>query len=256
MKESTFKNILACPKCKTALAKTRLQGTCTTCGFAYKKEGGIWHLLYIDQNHSLDAVAAYDKIHEKPSGRIHDGSYEILAAIARGNKTVDVACGDGFIEQLAPSTVGVEFSLHALQKAQKNGATHLVLASAEHLPFADNAFDVSMCSGSLEHFASPQGAIREMARVSKIQVLVVHRKLSIPGSNGIRKMILKAKGLPDQPIDTPLSAKELERMLIRAHLTVIYKGVWTYPYNLEMITKRLPRLTRFPSCHFVIAIKN
>ncbi|HVO76729.1 MAG TPA: class I SAM-dependent methyltransferase, partial [Candidatus Bathyarchaeia archaeon] len=40
-------------------------------------------------------------------------------------------------------------------------------ADAERLPFAEGAFDVIIANDSLEHFANPGGALRELARVLK-----------------------------------------------------------------------------------------
>src|SRR3989344_4320899 len=119
----------------------------------------------------------YDKIHQKPWDHLRDGSYEILASFARGNRTLDVACGDGYVEHLSPKTVGLDFSLAALIKAKKNGARFLVQATAEALPFKDNAFDLVICAGSLEHFGDPEKAISEMARVARIQILTVHSSI-------------------------------------------------------------------------------
>lgn len=40
-----------------------------------------------------------------------------------------------------------------------------VQADAEHLPFADGTFDVSMCENALEHFDRPNVAVQELVRV-------------------------------------------------------------------------------------------
>ncbi|OGM26994.1 hypothetical protein A3D00_05730 [Candidatus Woesebacteria bacterium RIFCSPHIGHO2_02_FULL_38_9] len=241
-----------CPHCKNPLSPRGFTGICSRCKFTYEKKDGIWHFLYIPDKKSEFSKNVYDEMHKIPSERIDDGSYEILAAFARGNKTLDIACGDGFIEKLAPETIGVEFSLEGLKKARKKGAKHLVQADAHSLPFKDKAFELAVCAGSLEHFANPLKALKEMARVSTIQILTVHKKLPIPFSNFLRSFILNLKSVKDQPIDFPISMKELEKILTKAKMHIVFKGVWTHPYDFQMLGFKIPKLLQIPSCHFVI----
>src|SRR3989344_514997 len=106
--------------------------------------------------------------------------------------------------------------------------------------------------GSLEHFANPLKALKEMARVSTIQILTVHKKLPIPFSNFLRSFILNLKSVKDQPIDFPISMKELEKILTKAKMHIVFKGVWTHPYDFQMLGFKIPKLLQIPSCHFVI----
>jgi ubiquinone/menaquinone biosynthesis C-methylase UbiE len=201
------------------------------------------------------SLETYNIMHQEVFGGPNDGSYEILSAIARGNKTVDIACGEGIIEKLAPQTVGVEFSLNALKKAKANGAKHLVLADAHALPFRDDAFDVALSSGNLEHFADPQTAINEMARVSKIQVLIVHKYPPLPFAAYLYKLFTLFLKIKHQPIEKPIGEKELLNMMKKAGVSIVYKGVWTLPFNYGRVIKFLPELNSIPSCSFIISIK-
>lgn len=255
MDNKWFINYLACPKCKIAFTIKELKASCKRCHNTYPKIDGIWNLLY-SGNVSKKSLAEYDKMHQTTFGGPNDGSYEILATIARGNKTVDIACGEGLIEKLAPETVGVEFSLNALKKAKKNGAKYLVLADAQNLPFLDNTFDVAISAGSLEHFPNPQKAINEMARVAKIQVLTVHKPLPIPCALTVHKLATKLLHVTHQPIEQPISEKQLEKMFKIAGLHIVFKGVWTLPVNYGKVIKILPELKNIPSCSFIISIKN
>ncbi len=47
-----------------------------------------------------------------------------------------------------------------------------VLASAEHLPFADSSFDAVACRVAAHHFADVLAALREMARVARDRVVL------------------------------------------------------------------------------------
>jgi len=247
-----LEKIFACPRCKTPSAPNKSYSRCSKCKFEFKKKGGIWHFFYSTQEHSKTSRKIYDQMHKSYFGGPNDGSYEILASMARGNKTVDIACGEGLIEKLAPETVGVEFSLNALKKAKKNGAKHLVLADAHALPFVDNAFDIAISAGNLEHFANPQLAINEMARISKIQILTVHRKLPILSSI---YRIAALFGVKHQPIEKPIAENELEKMLKTAGAHIVFKGLWNLPVNYGRPIRWLPEFSRVASCWFVISIK-
>ena len=247
--------LLACPKCKTKLNLKSTSGNCRKCHFAYSNVNDIWQLLYIADKETQKSLSEYDQMHRKVFEAPTDGSYEILASIAKGNLTVDIAAGDGFIEEYSPETVAVEFSKNALLNAKKKGAKYLVLADSHHLPFIDNAFDVSISSGNIEQFVNPQKAILEMARISKIQVLVVHREFDFPFASDVRKIATRLLGVANQPIEHPIRWQDLEKMLESAKLKVIYKGFWTLPVNHGQVFKFLPSFNNIPSCHFAITIK-
>jgi SAM-dependent methyltransferase len=252
---SYLEKIFACPRCKTPIKPIDFYGKCPKCKIEYKKKEGIWHFLYIPTKESKDSLLEYNTMHTKEFGGPNDGSYEILASMARGNKTLDIACGEGIIETLAPQTTGVEFSLNALKKAKKNGAKYLVLADAHALPFVDNAFDIAISSGNLEHFSDPQKAINEMARVSKIQVLVVHMYPPLPFSPFLYKLFTLFLKIKHQPIEKPISINQIMKMIKKANLNIIYKGVWTLPVNYGRAIAFLPEFKNIPSCSFVISIK-
>lgn len=254
MKPNYFRRILACPKCKTKLKLTKNKAGCTNCQRIFKKSKGIWDLLYLDAK-SAKSMQEYNVSYIKNAHRINDGSYEILASIARGNKTIDIAAGQGFIERLSPATVGVDFSLQALEKAKRAGAKYLILADAHNLPFAENSFDLAICAGSLEHFANPQKAIGEMARVAKVQVLTVHRQLPFPFAKLIFDFTTKLFRIKHQPIESPIDENTLVKILEKASLHIVFKGVWTLPVNYGKVIKFLPELKKIPSCSFVISIK-
>lgn len=256
MSKVNLRQILACPACKIALSKRKHEGSCKFKGIKIKSQNQIWDFLTLTGSRSKSQIVN-ERMHSLgPWDRINDGSYEILAAFAKGNKTVDIACGDGYIEELAPETVGVDFSKSALTKAKKRGAKYLVRASAENLPFINNAFDLSISAGSLENIENPKKAIFEMARVSKIQIMTIHREFSFPGAKIARKALTKLLNIKHQPIETPLKWTEIEKMLTAAGLKTVFKGYWTLPVNYGKILPILPEFHKIPSCYFVISIKS
>ncbi|MBN8560549.1 MAG: class I SAM-dependent methyltransferase [Leptolyngbya sp. UWPOB_LEPTO1] len=99
------------------------------------------------------------------------------AELAPTDKVLDVACGTGEFEQLIltehseQKMVGVDISEKMLaiaqQKLQAYPNVTLSLASAEHLPFADQSFDVIVSASAFHYFENPAIALAEMKRVLK-----------------------------------------------------------------------------------------
>ena len=197
----------------------------------------------------------YDELHDLAGFGEEIELYEILAGLLKGKKSVDIGCGSGLIEKFSPETVGVDFSAEALKSAKKNGAKQLVKAEAENLPFEDNEFEISLSNGVLEHCFDQEKAISEMVRVSKIQIIIAHAALPL-GLEHIRKPIVEEiLGLKDQPIEKPLSLSQIEKMLHKTGSRVMFRGVWNY-IDPRWVWKKLPYgFIKWPSHHFVIAIK-
>lgn len=89
-----------------------------------------------------------------------------------GQTLLDVSCGNGFMLQAACEhglrTYGLELSAVGLKEAEARAPeARRVCADAEHLPFADEAFDWVTNIGSLEHYLHPVLSVAEMARVLK-----------------------------------------------------------------------------------------
>jgi SAM-dependent methyltransferase len=180
--------------------------------------------------------------------------YKLIGTLLKGKKTVDIGCGYGSIEVFSPETVGVDFSEEALKIAKQRGAKNLIKAPAENLPFEDNEFEIAVSIGTLEHVADIKQAISEMVRVSEIQILVVHAALPY-GIEFIRKPLMKLFGLKDQPIENPQKLSDLKEMLKNNGSRVLIEGAWNY-IDLRWISKQIPYgLVKWPSHHFLMAIK-
>jgi SAM-dependent methyltransferase len=88
---------------------------------------------------------------------------------------LDVACGAAHgAEQAAPhvrQVVGVDLTPALLEvgadRLRDAGITNVLLqeGNAAELPFLDASFDLVMCRGAMHHFADPEAAVAEMARV-------------------------------------------------------------------------------------------
>jgi len=85
---------------------------------------------------------------------------------------LDVGCGKGSLLKYAHArghrVSGLDLSPVALEMAAwEVPSAELELGVAEEMPFGDETFDYVTCLGSLEHFAEPPLAVREMSRVLK-----------------------------------------------------------------------------------------
>lgn len=95
------------------------------------------------------------------------------AALAPGQRVLDVACGTGILARTAADRVGEKGSVTGLDL---NRAMLTVAArvrpdldwrqgDAQALPFADGSFDRVLCQMALMFFPDRSAAVREMARV-------------------------------------------------------------------------------------------
>ena len=107
-------------------------------------------------------------------------------ALKAGQRCLYTSIGTGadvpfLAEQVSLSTidlVGLDLSMGMLKRCQKKlracaDTSLLVQANAEHLPFADQSFDVAVHVGGINFFDDPAGAVREMQRVAKPGALIV-----------------------------------------------------------------------------------
>lgn len=196
----------------------------------------------------------YDTLHRQEGFGEEEEYYKVIGLLLKGKKAVDIGCGYGGVEKYAPETVAVDFSEEALKVARQNGAKYTVKAAAENLPFQDNEFEVAVSLGVLEHCVDQEKAVREMVRVSEVQILAAHARLPY-GLELVRKPVLRLFGLKDQPVEKPLTIEKIKRMLKEAGARVIIEGVWNY-VDLRWLWKKIPYgLVKWPSHHFVLAIK-
>lgn len=90
--------------------------------------------------------------------------------IPRESRFLDIGCGTGAMSQdLAErgTVTSLDFEHAALDYARTRGLTQLVQASAESLPFPDDAFDAVTALDVIEHLDDDHAAAREIRRVLK-----------------------------------------------------------------------------------------
>lgn len=123
-----------------------------------------------EQQRWTEAAAVYHQAWPPLTQQVAGPLLEALRP-AGGSWILDLACGTGFLAEEARRCgwlrpVGLDFSLSMLQLAR---ALHPELGfcsgDAERLPFHDAAFDAVAINFGLLHFARPELALREAARV-------------------------------------------------------------------------------------------
>ncbi len=123
------------------------------------------------------APAAYER-YLVPAFRTTSQELIALAALQRGERVLDVACGTGIVARLAAAvvgptghTVGVDVNEGMLQIARTalpppdGAALAWQHSEATALPFAPSSFEVSFCQHGLEFFADRAAGLREIRRV-------------------------------------------------------------------------------------------
>ena len=110
-------------------------------------------------------------------------------------KLLDVGCGKGDLLKYAHdrghSVYGLDLSPVALEMAAADvPSAGLSVGVAKEMPFDDESFDYVTCLGSLEHFAEPQAAVLEMARILKVDGKAV---VAVPNSHHVEAILNSAR---------------------------------------------------------------
>jgi ubiquinone/menaquinone biosynthesis C-methylase UbiE len=109
---------------------------------------------------------------------IHPMQEKIVSVIdlKENQRLLDVGCGTGRALRYASNLVngqgefyGIDLSAKMIEisKAKASGYDNMLFykANAEKLPFADNFFNLIMCSNSFHHYYNPDIVLNEMYRV-------------------------------------------------------------------------------------------
>ena len=124
----------------------------------------------------FDAVAdSYDRTNAVMTGGQERRWRRIVAdtlAISAGDRVLDLAAGTGAssasLQERGASVVACDFSQGMLAVGRRRQPTvRFVAGDALHLPFADAAFDAVTISFGLRNFVDVDGALNELARVTK-----------------------------------------------------------------------------------------
>lgn len=119
------------------------------------------------------AAASYERYIVPSIGRPSARPVIKAAALHKGDRVLDIACGTGVAarlaaEQVAPSgtVVGIDPHPGMLEVARQTSSdVEWRQGTAEDLPLADESFDAAVCSLGFQFFADKAKALEEMRRV-------------------------------------------------------------------------------------------
>jgi SAM-dependent methyltransferase len=120
-------------------------------------------------------TAKYDSIGinyaqlRKPDPRI---AAAIQAALGPAQTVLNVGAGTGSYEPVDRQVTAVEPSLEMIRQRSPSAAK-VVQASAENLPFDDDAFDASMAILTIHHWPNKEMGLREMRRVTRGRIVLL-----------------------------------------------------------------------------------
>lgn len=107
-------------------------------------------------------------------------------SISPGLKILDVGAGTGILIPFLATLLGssgiicsFDISFPMIQQAKlklSRKQDQVICADVHHIPFRSNIFDLVICFAAFPHFDNPEQAIREMARVLKMEgrLIIAH----------------------------------------------------------------------------------
>lgn len=113
------------------------------------------------------------------------GKAENIIYLTKGLKfdsAIDIGAGDGNIlsilagEEFASKLTAVEISDSAIEQIKKKkipGLVEIKQFDGYNLPFDDKTFEIAICSHVIEHVEFPRKLLREIKRISKMQVFEI-----------------------------------------------------------------------------------
>ena len=147
----------------------------------------------------------------------------------KSDKVLDIGCGDGiFPIELAKrgySVVGVDLNVKSVNYAKyfsKRSEVKIdfLVGDACHLPFANESFDIILCSEVLEHIKDDEGAIREIERVLKQNGLLI---LTVPSDKASSYL---------RHVRCGYSLYDISSKLTKSGINIINKKIVSYPFRL------------------------
>lgn len=157
---------------------------------------------------SFDVAAeAYDRFMGRYSTQLSSQMAE-LAGVRPGQRVLDVGCGPGaltaeLVGRLGPEGVAaVDPSAPFVEAARaRNPGVSVQQATAEHLPFADDAFDTALAQLVVHFMKDPVAGLAEMARVTRPNGIVAACVWDHGGHQGPLSLFWRAARELDPSVD-------------------------------------------------------
>lgn len=122
---------------------------------------------------------------------------KLLGRSLHGSNVLAICCGSGmdaeYLAGCGASVVAMDVSSGCLERARVRADRYgveyrLVRGDAHNLPFRDSSFDYAFVHDGLHHLAEPERAIREMARVAQLGILITE-----PADASLTKLLIRAR---------------------------------------------------------------
>jgi ubiquinone/menaquinone biosynthesis C-methylase UbiE len=148
-----------------------------------------------------EPIYGFRKGHSEPGVTLrYSTTYQIMRALShvRFGSLLDVGGAEGYTAALARSIFDVkvrsaDLSGEACKRAKEIFDVNGEPVDVQQLPYRQDAFDVVVCSETLEHVSDIQGATRELLRVcNKALVITVPREPKQHVENNIKESIVHA----------------------------------------------------------------
>lgn len=181
--------------------------------------------LYDNEQIINPAYEIYDKLRIKKINNYLEKNKDILV-IGCGNRN-DIKLIETFDDPVV-----FDLSFNAVRTI--NRELNVINADALSIPFADNAFEVIICSEVLEHIPDVEIAISEMARVLKSNGILIVSTPNWISLFGLARWLLERStkqmiSSDNQPYDDWKTIKKLKSELSPHFQIENVKGVWYLP---------------------------
>ncbi len=185
MLSNEAKVFMACPLCREKLAVGNERFVCARCQRDFLASDGVVSFLteeIFNENPLLrEEIACQNnclRVYENEKSLVHYFEKFDLESLSHSIEKassiiLDIGCGTGGLGDFVNGKIyGIDVSPVLLRQA-RNREYCVYQASANHLPFASNSFDVVFMRGILHHSNCPQRIIKEAYRVLKPNGLII-----------------------------------------------------------------------------------
>lgn len=106
---------------------------------------------------------------------VNDECLREIMRLLKNRSVLEVGCGRGFLaDTLAAKNSVTACDIVVNEKTiRKYPNVHFIEANIEALPFEENAYDVVICTHTLEHVKDLAAAMSELRRVAKNELIIV-----------------------------------------------------------------------------------
>lgn len=170
---------------------------------------------------------------------------QILSKYVPPNSSLlDVGCWDGSFSQFLDKVeyVGVDINRQALEQARLKGLD-VIMASCDHLPIKNEAFDVCSMIEVIEHLYFSEKALREVHRILKKDgILLLATPNFVNFIDRINMLLGKhpIAGTTHQHIRF-FTWETLNALLEKCGFKLEKREAWFIPFPTRTITRKFPR---------------